>query len=306
MIRSMRAKSRNAVTVGLEYAGHRWLESDVMPAIEPRVISAFRVMWPGHFYQDPPDQHYFWVVDYFFSPDVKFRAEGHGRPWVDRKAYVAYLHRPNTSYRHDMRHLDAVSHSCYISIRGGERFELEKLVPSGQDHAVFLDPGNVLGKQLLAMTDVGEKYRLEGFLKVQSMLCETVDMLFASRKVSAGVYEIVQDVQGAHSMVAAVRDYYDQHMRERITLSAVATKLGMSVSVLGHRYKQETGETPMQTLVRLRIRKTKELLIAGRSVKEASEQTGFYDPFHLSKTFKRLERVSPREFLHNIRNLHKP
>lgn len=286
-----------------EQAGFRWLEKDVLPTVEPRVISAFRIHWPPHCYKDPPEQHYFWILDYYFSPGVHFRAEQPGAKWAERPVHVGHLYRPDVAFRHDMRHLRGVTHSCYISIRGGERFELEQLVPPGHSHAVFLDPGNGLGHHLLDMIELGERYRYAGFLRVQARLFDLIQLLTSATSVSPGLYRIEHDSTSTQTFVAAVRNFYDAHLHERITLPAVARALGVSVSVLAHRYKRETGETLIQSLTRLRIRKCKELLIAGRSVKEAAELTGFYDPFHLSKTFKKLEHISPRDFLRHIRKL---
>jgi transcriptional regulator GlxA family with amidase domain len=48
----------------------------------------------------------------------------------------------------------------------------------------------------------------------------------------------------------------------------------------------------------LRVSHSKKLLMAGHTVKEVAEETGFYDAFHCSKTFKKVEgRNSVEHFL---------
>ncbi len=54
-----------------------------------------------------------------------------------------------------------------------------------------------------------------------------------------------------------------EHLAERITLAGLAQHLGMSVSALSHRYREEAGESPMTTLKRERIALTKTLLAKG-------------------------------------------
>jgi AraC-like DNA-binding protein len=58
----------------------------------------------------------------------------------------------------------------------------------------------------------------------------------------------------------------------------------------------ETGESPMMTLTRMRIHLAKTLLLQGHRLKLVADQTGFWDQYHLSKTFKQHEGISPREF----------
>jgi len=70
----------------------------------------------------------------------------------------------------------------------------------------------------------------------------------------------------------------------------------MSVSALAHRYRAATGETPMTTVKRARLDLAKGLLAKGYRLKEIASQVGFADEFHLSKTFKQVEGVSPRAY----------
>jgi AraC family transcriptional regulator len=62
-------------------------------------------------------------------------------------------------------------------------------------------------------------------------------------------------------------------------------------------FKQSTGESPHQYVLRQRVERAKELLSDPQStVLSASAVTGFVDQSHFSKVFRRVVGVSPSEF----------
>jgi transcriptional regulator GlxA family with amidase domain len=52
----------------------------------------------------------------------------------------------------------------------------------------------------------------------------------------------------------------------------------------------------MAALAALRIELAKSLLLRGLKIETVASQTGFFDAFHLSKTFKNHTGLSPSEF----------
>lgn len=108
---------------------------------------------------------------------------------------------------------------------------------------------------------------------------------------------------GSADLVQSVHRYMDEHLAARITLSALAGHLHVSVSSLSHRYRKATGETPMATLARKRIGMAKAMLAKGHRIKAVAETTGFNDSYHLSKVFKRAEGVCPTAYLERLRRI---
>ena len=94
--------------------------------------------------------------------------------------------------------------------------------------------------------------------------------------------------------------YLKAHLAERVTLQGIARNAHVSVSTLSHRYRKETGETPITTLMRLRIDHAKVLLQRRLPLKIIADRLGFSDAYHLSKAFKRVTGVSPRGFLKGV------
>lgn len=56
----------------------------------------------------------------------------------------------------------------------------------------------------------------------------------------------------------------------------------------------------MNARLRMRIEFAKTLLLKGQTLKAIAAETGFCDPFHLSKTFKQVTGHSPRQFVESL------
>ena len=70
----------------------------------------------------------------------------------------------------------------------------------------------------------------------------------------------------------------------------------MSESYIARLFKKELGCKPSEYINRIRISVAKTLLSeTDISITEISEKTGFSDVYYFSKTFKRIEGVSPSE-----------
>jgi transcriptional regulator GlxA family with amidase domain len=101
-------------------------------------------------------------------------------------------------------------------------------------------------------------------------------------------------------LVQKTNAYLSKHLGEPIVLADLAKHLHVSISTLSHRYHEETGETPMSRLMRLRLNQARIMLMGGQKLSAIVEAAGFCDMAHLSRTFKRFEGVSPREYLRTL------
>ncbi|WP_150265122.1 AraC family transcriptional regulator [Paenibacillus tepidiphilus] len=83
-----------------------------------------------------------------------------------------------------------------------------------------------------------------------------------------------------------------------IGLHDLSDQLGVSGRYLGSLFMQTFGLSPYAYLVRLRIRKSKELLISRRdlTVKAISGLVGFRDVSHFVATFRKLSNITPEQF----------
>lgn len=116
---------------------------------------------------------------------------------------------------------------------------------------------------------------------IRSLFGETLDM----RAVSADY------------SVARAQHYMEQHYGENITVSKLAELGYVSASSLNRRFKKETGITPIEYLIEIRIEKSK-LLLRRKNipVTEVALRCGFGSSAHFSACFQNRTGIAPSEY----------
>lgn len=246
-----------------------------------------------------------WVLDYSFTPDGSCRVGNPRRPWRQRLSGMAHLYPPGCIYWEDTRQVEGLRHCAWFWFRGGEEAGLKDLLDDRTGYAEFADPDGKLGELFQGAARQACPRGEQGFWEAQAYLSRMIFLLHEAQSVGGGQYVIGGGTPSSESQfVLAVQQYFAAHLSQKVTLADVAKHVHVSVSSLAHRYPRQAGESPMQTLARMRIDQTKILLRRGVPLKAIAEQTGYSDAFHLSKAFKRLEGMPPREFLKRTGQLH--
>lgn len=239
----------------------------------------------------------YWVLDYEFSGTGGYRIKTKNSQWMQREPWMLHLYPPNTIFWEDKRYGNKWLHSCWIlfSARQKELYKLHR--PYG--YIRFLDKKEKVGNLISKIADIGKQYGESGFWDAQAILCEILGILLNTHIVSENVYDIAFEIEKSPDIIFTenVDAFLKAHISEKITLSDIAGYLHVSISSLEHRYKKVAGYSPMIKFTKFRIENTKILLSKGYPLKAIAPQLGFVDTFHLSKTFKHLEGISPREFI---------
>ena len=245
-----------------------------------------------------------WVVDYAFNAVERVRVASRARPWLPRLANTLHLYPPGTVYWEDYpRGAAALSDCAYLLFLGGEAAGLAGLVHPRARYGRFLDPEGIAAALFDGMARIGHEHGERGFWRAQSLFCALIDRLHDSEPVEGETRRIGAPAPAAaeSGLVQAAHAYLAGRLAEPVALADLARHLHVSVSTLSHRYREETGETPMGRLLRMRVNLAKAMIVKGQSLKAIADSTGFSDAFHLSKTFKRMEGLSPRTYLRNLR-----
>ena len=92
-------------------------------------------------------------------------------------------------------------------------------------------------------------------------------------------------------------DYLLRHARTRLRLREVADAVGLNVAYLTRIFRTQYGTTPMQYLMRARLREARRLLIEepDMPVRQVCAQAGFCDFGHFARAFRRGYEQSPSE-----------
>lgn len=96
-------------------------------------------------------------------------------------------------------------------------------------------------------------------------------------------------------VVQRIMDYMETHYQEKISLDRIAANMYLSSYYISKIFKSETGDTPINFLISLRMKKARELLDEdqNRSIQEIAAAVGYEDAYHFSKLFKKYFGLSP-------------
>lgn len=97
--------------------------------------------------------------------------------------------------------------------------------------------------------------------------------------------------------VARAQHYMEQHYMEHITVKKLTEIVCMSETTLNRRFKKETGITPIEYLIDVRIKMAKLMLKRmDIPITEVALNCGFGNTSHFSSCFIKKVKVSPREY----------
>lgn len=131
----------------------------------------------------------------------------------------------------------------------------------------------------------------------QKMLCILQDLficLYRRCAVSVDHFPVQSKRQ---QFLYDVLNYLEQNYRYPLCLKAIADLVHLNPRYLSRLFKEMTGLTIQQYLIRLRIGKAKKLLCAtSYSITDIALETGFCDCQHFCKVFKQLEGITPTQY----------
>ncbi|HEM7876903.1 helix-turn-helix transcriptional regulator [Burkholderia contaminans] len=98
-----------------------------------------------------------------------------------------------------------------------------------------------------------------------------------------------------------IEDFFSAHLQGNPSIADLARQCNLSTSYFGEAFKQTTGSTPHQWLLKRRIERAKsQLRESDASLATIASDCGFFDQSHFSRVFSRLEGCGPKEWrLHN-------
>ncbi len=95
--------------------------------------------------------------------------------------------------------------------------------------------------------------------------------------------------------------YLEKHHTEEVSLETLSETMYISPTYISRVFKEETGNSPINYLINIRLNRAKEMLETNQvTVKEAAETVGYQDAYYFSKLFKKHYGKSPSEFAKKI------
>ena len=99
-------------------------------------------------------------------------------------------------------------------------------------------------------------------------------------------------------VVEQIIDYLDCHYNEKISLDQIARNMYLSPFFIYNIFKIETGDTPINHLIKVRMEIAKLLLDKQKdaSIQDIALCVGYDDAYHFSKLFKKHFGESPSNY----------
>lgn len=125
-----------------------------------------------------------------------------------------------------------------------------------------------------------------------SLVTELLILLLRSRPAASQLRS-----PPGHNAVFAVQTYIDTHYAEPISISNLASRVFLTPCYLTHCFKEATGYSPKQYLMRTRLACAKDLLLhTALPVSEVAYRAGFSDVNNFIRTFRRETGTTPLRY----------
>lgn len=120
----------------------------------------------------------------------------------------------------------------------------------------------------------------------------TAEYLLVSELFSLYAY-LFADGPGGSPHVRRVENYIRSNYMNPIRVEQIAAELNLDRRYLSRLFKETTGISMQDFLIRVRLEEAERLLLQGSSVKEAARLTGYEDVSNFSRMFKKRMGRSP-------------
>jgi AraC-like DNA-binding protein len=116
-------------------------------------------------------------------------------------------------------------------------------------------------------------------------------------RIAAALFEMYAALFGEQKTecdyVRRVKDHIRAVYMQELRVEEIARSMNLDRRYLSRYFKEKTGQTVQEYLISVRMEEAQKMLLQGRSVAEAALLSGYQDPFHFSKMFKRRFGISP-------------
>lgn len=186
-----------------------------------------------------------------------------------------------------------------IYIRGMERNQI-----LFQNHSYILHPGEKnfvsLSRLCSMIKSESSSYKPGRYFMLKAYLTQMILLLYREQMDTPVVTERGYEFESTNKkyVVEQIIDYLDCHYNEKISLDRIAKNMYLSPFYVSKIFKSETGDTPINYLIQVRMEKAKQLLEKdlNSSIQDIALCVGYDDAYHFSKLFKKHFGEAPSKF----------
>lgn len=284
----------------------------IQPEIE---ITGFHSLYYFEFdknFYHPPERHDFWEMVYVDEGRIHAIVDGIG--CALSKGQVIF-HRPMEMHSHIANHQDAsnlvvISFSCrspLMAYFNKKIFSLEK--PSRKILSLFLEEAkNALGAlpgEYENKSPLNFSHAQPG--SVQLMQCYLVEFLFSLIRSNDASVKAMHATEAARRMAentlaSSIESYIESQLKAPSpSLQQLCDHFSLSRAYLCRIFKAETGTSPIDYWIGLKMKEAKKLIREGNhNMTQISELLGYTSIHHFSRMFKRAYGISPTAYKSSV------
>lgn len=198
---------------------------------------------------------------------------------------------------------------CYLAFTDVEYKNCPKgFLPLFHDYQIIVELPEALKKDMFflcnAINKEANSCATGRYFMMKSYLIQVLCLLerFQEQERELELNPVTEKVSGCEFksvnkkyVVQRIMDYMETHYQEKISLDQIAANMYLSSYYISKIFKSETGDTPINFLISLRMKKARELLDdeLETSIQEVAAAVGYEDAYHFSKLFKKYYGLSP-------------
>jgi AraC family transcriptional regulator, arabinose operon regulatory protein len=131
---------------------------------------------------------------------------------------------------------------------------------------------------------------------------QTLHHLFASLFFNNRAFAPMLQTSHFHNLDSTLI-FLEQNVRNALTLADMAAHAGLSASHFSRLFKEQTGYSPMDYFIHLKIQTACNLFYLTRmTVREVSFELGYSDPYYFSRLFKKAMGMSPMQYRNQLQD----
>lgn len=178
-------------------------------------------------------------------------------------------------------HYNGSAASTYYDLYNGEELYLHEIFPNSRE-------ADLVHK----ITSCSGSYNVEKDLIINQWILDLMTLCILSKRK-----KIQQRSPVITEKLQAALGYMTEHLNEKISISDISHSVYLSQYHFQRLFKKQTGVTPYEYLIHLRINRAKDLLVStDASLEDIAASCGFSDSKNLIYNFKRVVHTTPNQY----------
>ena len=233
--------------------------------------------------------------------------EGHfvlGGKWYPVKKGDVLLINPGIQHQCTYSSAEAPLEEFYVAFTDIHIRDMERNQILFPGHECLIRPGE---KTFVTLSRLCSLIKTEStscqpgrYFMLKAYVTQMILLLYREQVVAPVTIEEGYEFESTNKkyVVEQIIDYLDCHYNEKISLDQIARNMYLSPFYISKIFKSETGDTPINHLIKIRMEKARLLLDKQKdaSIQDIALCVGYDDAYHFSKLFKKHFGESPSKY----------